>query len=573
MKKKFQNKKILFLIIFLVILVCLIGGYFGYQNYLKHQKEEKIAEIRSHYGNFVRVLKDSKLYTKNEDHFEEIGEVYDDVVLPLEDMEIRSENDTKFKIHRTNYYVDYFQVVVDDGWKVGTSNQLKAHYLSLNKKLVTKEKTNLYQDGILKISLNESFDSIILYGIGDYYRFSYLDDFFDIKKDEAEVSEFTPETTTLEADYISVVQFAKYDENCTTNTCISKGKVEEILKQWQENKNYSITEFEYLSWLNGDLRLEPGATLITVTESQEGLQNLLKEHGFEVAEISQLTFVNNDRTTKKDTKKESVNRYSLHQNTTSDQVKKVIAGETIEKPKTVVTTQAKNPPSMDAKATNIAVLNYHFFYDPSIGESCGDGNCMPIAQFREQLDYLKNNQYKTLTMEEYRAWMYGEIELPARSVLITVDDGAMGTGKHNGNKLIPILEEYQMHATLFLITGWWSIENYRSPYLDIESHTYDMHTEGLCKNQTRGAKMLCSTKEQVLDDLRKSLSVTGSNKAFCFPFYAYNDLTIQSLKEAGFQLGFIGGYTKSNRNQDKYKITRYPVHRSTTLNQFINMIN
>lgn len=573
MKKIFQNKKVLFLIIFLVILVCLIGGYFGYQNYLRHQKEEKIAEIRSHYGNFVRVLKNSKLYTKNEDHFEEIGEVYEDVVLPLEDMEIRSENDTKFKIHRTNYYVDYFQVVVDDGWEVGTSNQLKAHYLPLNKDLKTKEKTNLYQDGVLKISLNESFDSIILYGIGDYYRFSYLDDFFDIKKDEVEVSDFTPEITTSEADYISVVQFAKYDESCTTNTCISKGKVEEILKQLKENKNYSITEFEYISWLNGDLRLEPGAMLITVTESQEELQNTLKENGFEVTETSQLTFVNNDQTTKKDTKKESVNRYFLHQNTTSDQVKKVIAGETIEKPKPVITTQAKNPPSMDAKATNIAVLNYHFFYDPSIGESCGDGNCMPVAQFREQLDYLKNNQYKTLTMEEYRAWMYGEIELPARSVLITVDDGAMGTGKHNGNKLIPILEEYQMHATLFLITGWWNIENYRSPYLDIESHTYDMHTEGLCKNQTRGAKMLCSTKEQVLDDLRKSLSVTGSNKAFCFPFYAYNDSAIQSLKEVGFQLGFIGGYTKSNRNQDKYKITRYPVHRSTTLNQFINMIN
>ena len=130
-----------------------------------------------------------------------------------------------------------------------------------------------------------------------------------------------------------------------------------------------------------------------------------------------------------------------------------------------------------------------------------------------------------------------------------------------------------MHATLFLITGWWDINNYRSPYLDIESHTYDMHTEGLCKNQTRGAKMLCSTKEQVLDDLRKSLSVTGSNKAFCFPFYAYNDMAIQSLKEAGFQLGFVGGYAKSNRNQDKYKITRYPIHSNTSLNQFMNMIH
>ena len=55
-------------------------------------------------------------------------------------------------------------------------------------------------------------------------------------------------------------------------------------------------------------------------------------------------------------------------------------------------------------------------------------------------------------MEEFRKWMYGEIEIPSKSILITVDDGAMGTGKHNGNKLNPLLEEYHMNATLFLIT-------------------------------------------------------------------------------------------------------------------------
>lgn len=569
MKKRIKKKTVVFLGLFLVFILCVVGGYFGYQSYLNRVKDEKIAEIKSHYGNFVRVLKNSKLYIKKDDKFEEIGAVHDDVVVPLEDVDIQKETDTKFLIHRTNYYVDYSQVVVDDG----NVEMLSSHYLPLEKELVTRETTNLYQDGILKISLHETATFSILYGVGDYYRVSYLNHFFDIRKEEVDVRDEELDVKNTEADYISVVQFAKFDETCKSNACISKDKITEFVKEWQENHNYSITESEYLSWIQGDLKLTPGAMLITVTEREEEFQNILKENGFEIIEASQLTFVNNDSTTNKNTKKESVNRYVLHQNMSEEERKKVLEGKTIEKPKPVVTTKSKNPPSIDAKATQIAVLNYHFFYDPDAGEVCGDNNCMPVAQFREQLNYLRDNQYKTLTMEEYRAWMYNEIDLPARSVLITIDDGAMGTGKHNGNKLIPILEEYQMHATLFLITGWWSIENYRSPYLDIESHTFDMHTEGLCKNQTRGAKMLCSTKEQVLDDLRKSLSVTNSNKAFCFPFYAYNDMAIQSLKKVGFQMGFVGGYTKSNRNQDKYKITRYPVHRSTTLNQFINMIN
>ncbi|MBQ1550603.1 MAG: DUF5011 domain-containing protein, partial [Bacilli bacterium] len=155
----------------------------------------------------------------------------------------------------------------------------------------------------------------------------------------------------------------------------------------------------------------------------------------------------------------------------------------------------------------VAVLNYHFFFDPN-EEYCGDGNCEDVNEFRRQLDYLRDNNFKTLTMQEFRNWMYGVIEIPEKSVLITVDDGAKGTGIHNGNKLIPILEEYKMHATLFLITGWWDIGNYQSPYLDIESHTNDMHTERYCEGVTRGAKMLCLSRDEVLNDLKKSIEIT-----------------------------------------------------------------
>ena len=168
----------------------------------------------------------------------------------------------------------------------------------------------------------------------------------------------------------------------------------------------------------------------------------------------------------------------------------------------------------------VAVLNYHFFYRNS---GCSSDNCMEISKFEEQLSYLKENGYKALTMKEFVDYMYGNIDVPEKSVLITIDDGALGTGAHNGNLLIPALEKYQMHATLFLITGWWKIENYNSEYLDIESHSYDMHTERYCSGVSRGAKMLCLSKEERLNDLKLSISITGSTNAFCYPFYVYNN--------------------------------------------------
>ena len=219
----------------------------------------------------------------------------------------------------------------------------------------------------------------------------------------------------------------------------------------------------------------------------------------------------------------------------------------------------------------IAVLNYHFFY--SDGENCGQGICLNTSKFEEQLKYLKENNYKTLTMQEFVDWIYGRIELPQKSVLLTIDDGAMGTGTHNGNKLIPLLEKYQVHATLFLITGWWDINNYRSAYLDIESHTYDMHNEGVCSGVTRGARLLCSSHDEVINDLKKSIAITGSTKAFCYPFYAYNNTAIEEVKEAGFQVAFAGGGYKATRSSNKYAIPRFPIQGNITLDTFISYIS
>ena len=175
-------------------------------------------------------------------------------------------------------------------------------------------------------------------------------------------------------------------------------------------------------------------------------------------------------------------------------------------------------------------------------------------------------------MDEFRRWMYGEINLPARSVLITIDDGGTGTSTINGNKLIPLLEKYQVHATLFLISGWWNKANYYSPYLNIESHSHELHFEGYCQGVSRGAKMLCLSDEEVLADLQTSINTVGSNNAFCYPFYAYNQHSMELVQQAGFKLGFVGGDYKASRSSNKYAIPRYHVYKNTTLIKFNNMI-
>ena len=222
-------------------------------------------------------------------------------------------------------------------------------------------------------------------------------------------------------------------------------------------------------------------------------------------------------------------------------------------------------------ATKIAVLNYHFFYTPE-GEKCNESLCLRMDRFREELDYLRDNGFYTLTIQEFVSWMYGEIELPQKSVLLTVDDGASGTSKIRGNYLIPALEEYKMHATLFLITGWWDIENYRSDYLDVQSHTHDLHYEGI-KGCSHRSKVNCVSHDELIADLKASIDVVKDTTSFCFPFYDYTNSSIAALKELGFKAAFVGGFRKATRNDDKYKIPRYVIYDSTSLSTFKSYVN
>ncbi len=232
----------------------------------------------------------------------------------------------------------------------------------------------------------------------------------------------------------------------------------------------------------------------------------------------------------------------------------------VEKPKPVQTTTTGGQ--------KVAVLNYHFFYSDS-SEGCKESICFNINKFKEQLKWLKDNNYKILTMKEFVSWMYGNTSIPAKSVLITVDDGAYGTGKHNGNHLIPALEEYQANATLFLITGWWNIDNYRSSYLSVESHTNNLHIEEKCGYRS---KVNCVGYNALLEDLKQSISITNSIDAFCFPFYESTDESIRAVKDAGFKVAFVGGNRKASRSDNKYKIPRYIIYNGTTLEQFKKMV-
>ena len=223
----------------------------------------------------------------------------------------------------------------------------------------------------------------------------------------------------------------------------------------------------------------------------------------------------------------------------------------------------KNKNNIYDKALEIPVTVYHFLYLNN--EECGEIICNSEKQVREEFNYLKDNNYFTINTKEMEYFINGKINLPKNSILITIDDGAQAT------KFLPILDEYRFNATLFLISSWYKVSDFKSDYLELASHTHNLHNPGVCSGG-QGSPLKCMDKNSLIDDLKLSRITLNNTDTFCFPFYEYNDYAINIIKEVGFKTAYIGGDIKARIGEDNYLIPRITIHNKISLNNYIKLI-
>ncbi|MFD5515850.1 polysaccharide deacetylase family protein [Streptomyces sp. NPDC127066] len=130
--------------------------------------------------------------------------------------------------------------------------------------------------------------------------------------------------------------------------------------------------------------------------------------------------------------------------------------------------------SLPATAAPI-VLAYH-----DIGYAPSDYTVTPAA-FDAQLTALEKAGYRSLTGDEFVAYLHGE-PAPPRSVYITFDDGPNGLWVYGDR----ILARHHMHGSVYLITGrvddrpyylsWNEIARMQgSGRWDFQDHTHNLH--------------------------------------------------------------------------------------------------
>lgn len=221
----------------------------------------------------------------------------------------------------------------------------------------------------------------------------------------------------------------------------------------------------------------------------------------------------------------------------------------------------------------ISILMYHTVYDPlDPPQRRIDNNYISTVNLEEQLKYLTDEGYSFPTWEEVRRYIDGEIDLPEKSVVLTFDDGTDGFRKYG----VPLLNKYKVSATAFIIVSKngksWAEHKDDYPYLDLESHSYDMHRPG--GRIGHGGIMTSMTPVQIFTDLKKSQAVLGNSNAFSYPFGDVDQLGTcrDAVERAGFLAAVTTKYGKVYPGADPLMLPRMRVNGRNSLMAFRTLL-
>ena len=205
----------------------------------------------------------------------------------------------------------------------------------------------------------------------------------------------------------------------------------------------------------------------------------------------------------------------------------------------------------------VPVLYYH-----SVEPSEKNEVIISPDRLREQLQFIKDSGYTTLTISEFNDYIINKKSIPEKSILITFDDGYMD----NYTNAFPILKELDMKATIFVITsvideGSERIKEMSDYGIDIESHTAThSHLDQLTYEEQL---------KELKDSKEKIESITGKKVlSVAYPYGDLNEDSTKAVKEAGYSLAFTTNLGYSDRDDTPVKLDRIYVSSRYTMERF-----
>ena len=213
--------------------------------------------------------------------------------------------------------------------------------------------------------------------------------------------------------------------------------------------------------------------------------------------------------------------------------------------------------------TRVAVLGYHNFSKTKpVTEML-----LRTSEFRRQMQYIRDAGLRVISMKEFLDWRLGNLQLPARCVLITLDDG----WKSVYTDAYPILKEFGYPFTLFLYTKYLSgrgdsmtpamIREMQNNGATIGSHSTSHYYPKTWKEaEAAGEEANAAMMDVEMGDSFKRLSsLFGPINTYCYPGGFLTQAMLDRLPTYGYVAAFTVIPGKVTITEDVMQVHRYMV--------------
>lgn len=243
---------------------------------------------------------------------------------------------------------------------------------------------------------------------------------------------------------------------------------------------------------------------------------------------------------------------------------------------------------------SLPIIMYHSFLKDE--KMQGDYTVSPEL-FEADLKYITANGYTTVTVNDLIAYVYEEKDLPDKCIMLTFDDGYY----NNYYYAYPLLKKYNCKAVIspiasmtekFTYSGEVSIsygnfsvsemqEMINSGYIEIQNHSYDMHTLTPRKGvEQKKGESFETYKNVITEDITKAQTFIKENtgetpKCFVYPFGAESKSTLSIIKELGFVSTFTCTEKLNTITKDPeslYELGRFRRDRKETMEQLLKRV-
>jgi len=244
--------------------------------------------------------------------------------------------------------------------------------------------------------------------------------------------------------------------------------------------------------------------------------------------------------------------------------------------------------SLEAQEDNgIPVLTWHHILrDEENTRFRHTSTTTSVRAFSNQMTWLRDMGYTTLSLYQLEGYVNNRINLPARAVVITFDDGLKSVSRYAW----PVLKQYGFTATAFIISSrikrhppkwdpkslqFMSVSELQSiqDVFDIQSHTHFLHRiDGL-----RHPILLSRSYHNILFDFersRRALAQFNPHVLYLsYPFGGYDEKAVKAAHDAGFHLAVTTVKGKVKPGDNPYLLKRLYILRTDSLEDMPRLIS